>query len=297
MKKKTKALLSLSVAAVAGMYLYNKYMYEKAEEKNPGNEKDLFYHWKEGAIHYKKIGEGKPILLLHNLDSASSSIEWQKIIKRLSMQHTVYAIDLIGYGHSEKPAMDYTIFLYVQLITNFIKDVIKEQTAVITSNMSAPIAIMTEQMDHNLINEIIMINPVSMRRSELIPDCTSKIKKNIINLPIIGTFLYHQLISRTSTMKTCDATFYNAHNQQGKGKYVYASILGNYLCQDMKNALKNTDKKITIIASTQLKDSYNIIRQYQKYNNKIETISISSSNLYPHMNDSEKVLKILEHIL
>ena len=43
--------------------------------------------------------------LIHDLDPTASSYEWKAVTKKLAENHTVYAIDLLGCGRSEKPNM------------------------------------------------------------------------------------------------------------------------------------------------------------------------------------------------
>ena len=84
----------------------------------------------------QKKGTGTPMLLLHDLHCASSGREWQYIEDTLAKDHTVYTLDLLGCGRSDKPAITYTNFLYVQLIVTFIKQVIGCPTDVIASGLS-----------------------------------------------------------------------------------------------------------------------------------------------------------------
>ena len=65
-------------------------------------------------------------LLIHDLTPSSSAYEWSKMIDELAESHTVYALDLLGCGRSDKPSITYANYLYVQLITDFAKQVIKE---------------------------------------------------------------------------------------------------------------------------------------------------------------------------
>ena len=51
---------------------------------------------------------GTPVLLIHDLSPLSSSYEWCRYAKKLEKQHTVYTIDLLGCGRSEKPYLTYT---------------------------------------------------------------------------------------------------------------------------------------------------------------------------------------------
>ena len=91
MKKSTKCFLFLTTATVAGMYAYNKFVASSATRKNLLTTKDGdFYDWKQGKVFYTKQGSGSPILLIHDINPASSSYEWNRVIKRLEKNHTVY---------------------------------------------------------------------------------------------------------------------------------------------------------------------------------------------------------------
>ena len=103
----------------------------KARKKTASAALKKYYHWKYGNIYYTKSGKGKPVLLIHDLDPTASSYEWKAVTKKLAENHTVYAIDLLGCGRSEKPNMTYTNYLYVQLMNEFISNVINEKTDVI----------------------------------------------------------------------------------------------------------------------------------------------------------------------
>lgn len=53
-----------------------------------------------------KTGTGKPILLIHDTDSGASGEEWAKVAKKLAKNNTVYTIDLLGCGRSDKPSIN-----------------------------------------------------------------------------------------------------------------------------------------------------------------------------------------------
>jgi pimeloyl-ACP methyl ester carboxylesterase len=53
-----------------------------------------------GQMHYRYCGEGKPLVMLHM--AAGSSEEYEKVAELLKDKFTVYAIDLFGYGYSDK---------------------------------------------------------------------------------------------------------------------------------------------------------------------------------------------------
>ena len=121
-----------------------------------------YYHWKYGNIYYTKSGKGKPVLLIHDLDPTASSYEWKAVTKKLAENHTVYAIDLLGCGRSEKPNMTYTNYLYVQLMNEFISNVINEKTDVIATGDSLSFVVMACQMESKYYDHIVGVCPTDL---------------------------------------------------------------------------------------------------------------------------------------
>jgi haloalkane dehalogenase len=70
-------------------------------------------------MHYVEAGEGNPILLLHGVPT--SSYIWRNIIPHLAPLGRCIAPDLIGFGKSDKPSIEYTIFDHINYIEAFIK--------------------------------------------------------------------------------------------------------------------------------------------------------------------------------
>ena len=100
MKKGTKKFLFLSVATLAGMYAYKQVGASTSTKKNMLPTKNgSYYSWKQGNVFYTKTGTGDPVLLIHDTNSASSSVEWSKISKRLQKKHTVYTIAVMVLAH------------------------------------------------------------------------------------------------------------------------------------------------------------------------------------------------------
>ena len=314
MKKRTKTLLLGAGLSIATMYAYNKFIETTATKNNLlSKENGLFYSWKNGNIFYTKTGSGSPLLLIHDANASASSAEWNKIIHRLEKNHTVYCIDLLGCGRSDKPALEYTNYLYVQLITAFVKDVIQEKTAVMAANLSASFVIMANHMDDTIFTKMILINPVSIKQLTLIPDELSKIKKCIIDLPFIGTFIYNRMNSyqqidnafRTRYFSKSqlvssnieDIYYESAHIGNSNGKYLYSSIIGNYLNNGIAHAVKDITTPTMIIGSKEMKNSALILDDYHRLNSKIEINRITHGNLYPQMEVPEKVTSIVENYL
>ncbi|TMF41973.1 MAG: alpha/beta fold hydrolase [Chloroflexi bacterium] len=66
-------------------------------------------------IHYVCGGSGSPLVLVHGLGS-SAAVEFYFNLEPLAANHRVLAIDLPGFGHSDKPVLEYTIELFVKAV-------------------------------------------------------------------------------------------------------------------------------------------------------------------------------------
>jgi len=75
---------------------------------------------KGSKIHYIDEGEGKPMLFLHG--NPTSSYIWRNIIPHLSKDVRCIAPDLLGFGKSDKPDLDYGFSDVYEYLEAFIKE-------------------------------------------------------------------------------------------------------------------------------------------------------------------------------
>jgi len=69
-------------------------------------------------IHYRVGGRGKPLVLVHGLGATAES--WAGPMTALIRRgYRVYAIDLLGFGRSDCPDVDYSITLQTQILEQF----------------------------------------------------------------------------------------------------------------------------------------------------------------------------------
>ena len=314
MKKTTKRITYITgiIALVTlSMHLINKLLFAINTMKellisNDGS----FYHWRFGKVFYTKKGSGKPILLVHDINGSSSHYEWKQLESSLSQLYTVYTLDLIGSGKSEKPKLTYTNYLYVQLISDFIKMIIKEPTDIITSGRSGAAAIMACYIDKQLFHNILMINPTDLKELNKYPHKKNKVLKWIIDIPILGTFIYNIRFSKTVIKKKLKSDYMyssskpikhlveayseGAHLSGASSKYLYSSIKCHYVNTNIIHAIKDINNSIFIIAGDNAANATNIVSDYQYYNPSIEVNYIKNTKLLPHVEFPEEVFKWIQ---
>lgn len=309
MSKKLKHLLLFSAATIAGMHALNKVVNYTASLKNlTSSYNGNYYKWRYGTIFYTKHGKGSPLLLVHDLNPSSSSYEWTRLLKKLEKTYTVYIIDLLGCGHSDKPNMIYSNYLFVQLLNDFTKDIIKATPSVVATGVSGSFTIMCAKMHPELFSKIILINPEDLKTLTATPDKKGNLFKFILNSPVIGTFIYNLFMHETRINQTFETKYYykkslvsskfediyfeSAHVLNGNGRYLLSSILSHYTNINVTHALKGM-KNVCLIGSRDCKKEIQIIDDYLLYNKDIETAYLSNAAYLPQLETPDKLIELI----
>lgn len=314
MNKKLTTALLLSTFSVTTIHVINRVHTSLCTVKNLlANSENHYYEWRFGKIRYQKKGSGAPLLLVHDLTVGSSNYEYNRLINNLTEEHEVYSIDLLGYGLSDKPAITYTNNLYEQLISDFIKNVIKRKTSVVVTGESAPFVMMACHNNPDILNKLICINPQNLYLQNQIPSKQTKLMKLFLESPILGTFTYHILTNRHSMEETF-RTEYFCHSDEIKEKYIYnyleaaytgnyyskyafASYVGKYMNMNILHELKEINNSILMIGGEKEKDIKTTIENYKYYNAAIEEVYIPDTKHLPQLEAPDEVLEQIKIFL
>lgn len=306
----TLSIIGLTSTALSVLFAINKGISQLAVSKSLLTRKNKeIYHWRFGDISYSVTGEGKPVLLVHNLKEDSSSVEWAEIIPKLSKTNTVYTIDLLGCGLSERPDITYTSYMYIQLINDFIRNIIKKKTSVITTGKSAAFVLGACSVNEDAYEELILINPENIRTLNKAPSKRTKTAKLILKTPVIGTFVYHMQTAKNMIEESFEENYFydreiipealidyyyeSAHLTGGNAKNLYISLIGRYTNANIIHILKNINKNIHILAGRELPDIKATVKEYQYYNPAIEAEYINYTKELPQLESPEEVMKYI----
>jgi len=114
-------------------------------------------------VAYIEKGSGEnTILLIHGLGTYAKG--WIKNIDVLSRHNRVVAIDLPGYGKSDKGYYKYTLDFYAQVLTELMVDLGIEKATPIGHSMGGQIA-MTMALDYpDFVDKLVLISPAGFER-------------------------------------------------------------------------------------------------------------------------------------
>lgn len=131
--------------------LINSYMQERYVVVN-GNK-----------IRYIEEGDSaNTIILLHGLGGMAE--RWLPIIPLLSKKYRVIAPDLIGYGKSDKPQVDYTPEFFRDSVLGFLEALSLQNTIMIGTSLGGEIVAECAITQNPSIKRIVMVAPAGIMK-------------------------------------------------------------------------------------------------------------------------------------
>ncbi|XVF67079.1 hypothetical protein PTKIN_Ptkin10aG0091900 [Pterospermum kingtungense] len=111
-----------------------------------------------------------PLLLVHGF--GASIPHWRRNISTLAQDYTVYAIDLLGFGASDKPqGFSYTMEAWAQLILDFLNEVVQKPTVLIGNSVgSLACVIAASESSQNLVRGLVLLNCAGGMNNKAIVD-------------------------------------------------------------------------------------------------------------------------------
>jgi pimeloyl-ACP methyl ester carboxylesterase len=261
--------LSFSGALIFSAIVAIRHMLEtpiRLESPLPGE--SHYYKSKRGYIFYKVQGspEAPPLLLLHTPELAASAYEMRKMIEPLAQHYRVYAPDLIGFGFSDRPAIDYSAEIYVTLCRDFLTDVIKQPATVVASRISCTYAIATAATTPGLCERLVLISPVAL---EGVQERTSLLLARETKIPVMHAWtellqtapvkwlLYPMLSTRfvlrfvlakqRALISDADMDYYYASTHQTGAEHASMALLAGKLEQDVSQQLEMVQQPTLVI--------------------------------------------------
>ncbi|CAL0313283.1 unnamed protein product [Lupinus luteus] len=115
-----------------------------------------YWTWRGHKIHYVVQGEGSPIVLIHGF--GASAFHWRYNIPELAKTHKVYALDLLGFGWSDKALVEYNAMVWREQVVDFLKEIVKEPAVLVGNSLGGFTALVAATGLPELVNGVVLLN-------------------------------------------------------------------------------------------------------------------------------------------
>jgi pimeloyl-ACP methyl ester carboxylesterase len=222
------------------------------------------YPFRYGDIAYTVAGSGSPVLLLHGIGAGNSMAEWKENFEALRAQYTVYALDFMGWGLSDKPEHQYEPEDMIEQIEFFANDVIGESCAVIASSDACAYAIEAAQRRPDLFTKLVLVCPpsASERMVKTAPLQTARhLAQRVFSVPVLGQSLFNFFASRKAVEsfarrhlyfdkeRVTDRVvsgYYSSAHQPG-AVYGFASFVSGTMVHDARTAWDSLEQPALLV--------------------------------------------------
>ncbi|ELY94669.1 alpha/beta fold family hydrolase [Natrialba chahannaoensis JCM 10990] len=189
---KARTVLGTALGTVGAAIVGNRLLTRRAGNlENPFTGVERTYRWRGIEIAYTVAGDPNDpdMLLCHGLHAGASSHEFAAIFERLAEDYHVYAVDLPGFGRTDRPPLVYSPTLYAECIRDFANDV-TDEPIVVASSLTGSLAV--QAADETDISELVLICPTDDTGA------TRPWVQRLLRAPIVGTTLFNLLASKPS---------------------------------------------------------------------------------------------------
>lgn len=218
------------------------------------------FEWRGRRIAFTKRGSGPAILLVHGIHAAAWSYEWHDNVDYLARGNTVYTIDLLGFGRSDRPAIRYSARLYISLISDFVHQVVGEPCVLVASSLSGAYAIVLAARDPERFPAIALIAPTGLVRLNKPAGITNEAGRLAVEAPIVGTAMFNGLVSKRSIRYYLEKTYADnsivtddlvniyfwASHQRG-ARHAPAAFISGHLNIDVRHALRRLTQPALLV--------------------------------------------------
>lgn len=108
-------------------------------------------------LHYLEAGEKEVVLMLHGFPT--SAYLWRNIMPKIAETHRVIALDLPGYGKSEKPlSPSYSFNFYTKLLTEFLAQLDIQAVNLVVHDLGGPVGLHWAIRNQTAVKRLVFMN-------------------------------------------------------------------------------------------------------------------------------------------
>lgn len=197
----TRLVGGLALAVAAGGYLYYKLNNLATEPLPKALEADLMSFESDvaGELFYyvDKRRSGRPLLLLHSINAAPSSMEIRPLFDHYRQERPVYSLDLPGFGFSERSGeRPYLPELYTQAIIEMVSTQIGTAVDVVALSLTSEFVARAALQRPDLFHSLTLVSPTGFQEGQAEKSYPGPALYRFFSLPILSQGVYTLLTKR-----------------------------------------------------------------------------------------------------
>lgn len=299
-------------AALGGAAAYNVIARRGAPALGAPFEGDeRWLDWRGHRLAYSVRGSGPPLLLLHSIGLWSWSVEWRAVAPVLAEHYTVHALDLLGFGRSDRPRVAYSARLYLALIADFARRIAGTPVALVGAGLCGAYAVELAASDPARFPIVALVAPTGLARLRERATAMDDAGRRLVDAPIVGTAAWNARVSRGALRAALEASYYRdarvddglvaaavATTHQPGAKHAPSAWLANQLNLDIRPALQRLLQPTMLLWGAQAElnpaeDSFG----YRALKRDIRATILDGAGDFPQLERAEESAQLIDEFL
>lgn len=179
-----------------------------------------------GVLSYYEdtSGHGRPLVLLHGIHAAASAYEVKTLFQEFRHERAVYALDLPGFGFSQRGGMSYGVQTYVHAIEHLLRNVAIESphgsADIVALSLSSEYAAAVAAELPELVHSLVLISPTGFDRTAPGAEARRELPRIVKSVAALGGELFYDaLVTRPSLSRYLGRSF---HGRVDRGLLAYS---------------------------------------------------------------------------
>ncbi|MEG3990316.1 alpha/beta fold hydrolase [Microcoleus sp. S28C3] len=175
-----------------------------------------YWQWRGHSVYYVRSSdrhpERPPLLLIHGF--GASTDHWRKNISGLSKEFEVWAIDLLGFGRSAKPELQYSGDLWRDQLHDFITNIIGRPAVLAGNSLGGYAALCVAAQRPESAAGLILINsagpfsePQPAPEAPPLQKAISTVAKTLFQQDWASFLLFQYVRQRSTIRKTLEKVY------------------------------------------------------------------------------------------
>ena len=172
------------------------------------------------TLRYYDVGSGPTLVLLHGIGSDAD--EWAFCLGGLGASHRVIALELPGFGRSDKPHIEFSVEFFVEMLDRFLRALRIDRASLVGSSLGGWIASAFALQFPQTVERLILVDAAGLFTdiSGLPVDLRVSTRRHMRE--ILEHVFYNQALATDSLIDLA----YQEHLERGDG-YTIDNVLKN----------------------------------------------------------------------
>lgn len=211
------SVVSAMTTAAAGWLVYSKLFVNHNVTLPPalGADREHFGGGYAGMLHYyaDRSGEGTPLLLVHAINAAASAYEMRPLFEHYRGQRPVYALELPGFGFSQRGDRPYTPRVFTNAIIGFLETQVEEPVDIVALSLSSEFAARAALERAQNVRSLALISPTGLGKDahERQPD---EGLHRFLSFPLWSQACFDLLTTRAIIRRYLSKSFYGEPDER-----------------------------------------------------------------------------------